>query len=334
MSIEFRPLWTIEVRHAFHGGACDDLQFLVPGRTRAALAGARAIARERGGRLHVLAECTEGRPIAVAPGQRFVFGLAPRDARFHHYTLPLELPAGYAALYRNRQDANALDAPLGVALAGDRPALGTLSPSRPRTLRLLDEAGEVHWTHTLGSGEETTAVRAALPVGAWGLEESGDGPAAVQSLFVEPDLATAAAWGVLDLTADAGHLDQGATFILDLQARSDLLRYYVVAQRYSQSELDALSVQDTGFADDARGQVPFARVLPAAFGGQHLPASLLDAHGSSRIVLFEAQAPMPRRARGARGIGLRRNGDILIDSLPQPGADRPDAQFIVHLSKP
>lgn len=334
MSIVFRPLWTIEVRHAFHGGACEELAFVVPPRTLSALAGARAIARERDGRLHVLLEVDSvGDPIAAQPGMRFVFGLVPRSTRFHNYTQPEDLQPGQAALFSNSAGTDALQI-RGVRIVGERPTITPGSSQRPSVIRVIDDSERVRWTHTLGTAEETVTLPGIWPVGPLQLEESGSGPSLVQSLFVEPDLAAAGVWGVLDLTVHPDHIANGAEFAVELQARSDQLRYYVVASRYSQSEFDGLTVKDTGFASDARSEVPFVRVLPAAFDAQHLPASLLDAHGTSRIVLFEAQAQVVRRERGARGIALRRNGEVLIDSLPQPGADRSDAQFVVHLSKP
>ena len=54
MTIRFRSLWTIDARHGFFGGSSDVLQFIVPASTQMALAGARAIARERNGVLNLL----------------------------------------------------------------------------------------------------------------------------------------------------------------------------------------------------------------------------------------------------------------------------------------
>jgi hypothetical protein len=51
-------------------------------------------------------------------------------------------------------------------------------------------------------------------------------------------------------------------------------------------------------------------------------------------LLFRSQAPVARRQRGRRKIQLNRNGEVLIEHLPQPGAERATADLIVHLSKP
>jgi hypothetical protein len=90
---------------------------------------------------------------------------------------------------------------------------------------------------------------------------------------------------------------------------------------------------DAGFGSEGRPAIAFDRVPPAAFGAGHLAPELLDPSGSARIALFEAQAAVARRARGPSGLELHRNGTVLVSHLPQPGADRPDAQFVVHLTQ-
>ena len=67
------------------------------------------------------------------------------------------------------------------------------------------------------------------------------------------------------------------------------------------------------------------------FGSGRLSPALLDAGGTRSIVLFEAETAVARRARGPHGFELHRNGELLIGNLPQPGAERTDAQFVVHL---
>ncbi len=334
MNVAYRPLWTVEVRHPFHGGACDELAFIVPPRTRSALAGARALARERDGRLQVLVETSDGQPLAALAGRRFVFGLVPRHAGFAYYTKLPPLAGGEAVLYANDDDPRALDAPRAVELTGHRPLLAPRTTARPCTLQLVEDATASRSTFTLNASEDAVALPGPLQPGAWRLDESTDAGSSTRSLLAEPDLAATMPWGVLALTVHADHLVQGVDFAIELEARSDVLRYYVVGQRYSQSEIDMLSVEDTGFDQDARGKLSFARIPSQDFAEPHLPLAALGDTGEARVVLFEAQSDLPRRARGARGIGLRRGDDLLIDSLPQPGADRPDAQFVVHLRKP
>lgn len=281
--IRFRSLWTIDVRHAFFGRAAEVLEFIVPPATQRALAGARALARERAGVLHVLIEVDDAQqPLLPIAGRRFVFGLRPRDAAFETCTEPLGLARGECALWANTSTPSALDPPRGVQLRR------TAEPGPPDP-----------------------------------------------SIFVEPDLAAIGAWGLLVLTVDPAHVAAGQAFHIDLGVRSDTLRYYVVASpTFSQDEFDQVDVLDSGFATEGRPQIVFDRVLPAAFGAQHLPPAVLDPAGAARIACFQARAPVARRPRGPGRLELHRNGDVLIGNLPQPGAGRHDAQFVVHLSKP
>jgi hypothetical protein len=183
---------------------------------------------------------------------------------------------------------------------------------------------------TRGVGDEAWTPMLSFPRGDWRVEEQGAGPPASWNLRVEPELA--GAWGLLSLTVDPGHIAAGRSFTLEFDARDDTLRYYVVASRYGEAEFAAVQVVDTGAVAEGRPPIAFSRIEPAAFGAGHLATELLDPSGSARIALFETQAPVARRARGPAGLELHRNGEVLIGSLPQPGAERYDAQFVVHLS--
>jgi hypothetical protein len=333
-TIRFGPLWTIGVEHAFHGGgAAEVLDFIVPPSTARALAGARALARVHGGRLHVLVERDEaGVPLAPLAGRRFVFGLRPRAASFALVTTPLPVPPGEVPLWDNRADAGTLGAPQGVRLSGPQLRIVPDAVERPLTLRLFDAADALHAQTVLGPGAESWTLPGLYPEGsAWRVEAQGAGAATGWRLRVEPELLDV--WGLLELTVDATHLAGGQAFTLAFAAPSETLRYYVVATRYSAAEFDQVSIVDAGAAADARPPIAFQRTLPADFAPGHLSPALLDPSGAARVALFEAQSPVARRVRGPTGIELRRNGDVLIGHLPQPGAERPDAQFVVHLTQ-
>ena len=329
--IAFRPLWTVSVQHSFFGGACDALSFSVPPATERALAGAHAMVRERDGVLHVLVEVDAAdAPLSDLRGLRLQFGLRPREASFDLITTPLGVTRGDAAVWDNTADANALGAPRAVRISGEQLRIEPRSALRPLTVRLFDAANAQQAQIVLNVGDEAWTLPGRYTRGEWRVEEQAAGPAASWALWVEPELVNA--WGVLALGFDAGHLPAGQAFALSFNARSDTLRYYVVANRFGLAEFNSLSVQDDGFAAEARPAILFNRVIPANFNASHLAPALLDPSGSARIALFEAQAAVARRARGPVGLALHRNGDVLIGNLPQPGAERHDAQFVVHLS--
>lgn len=331
-TIRFRPLWTIEVRHEFHGGACDALDFIVPPATARALAGVHAMARQRGGRLQVLIETdAAGLPLSPLAGAQFLFGLRPREASFELITVPFGLLPGSTALWSNVADANALGGPSEVLVSGEPLRIEPRSTVRPLTLRLFDTAGIERRQAVLNDGDEAWTPQGLFTHGGWRIEEQAGGAPQSWALRVEPELV--GVWGLLDLSVDVGHIVAGHDFALEFAARADTLRYYVVASRFAEADFNQVQVLDAGFTAEARPQIQFSRVLPAAFGASHLAPAFLDPTGSARIALFEAQAAVTRRVRGPAGVELHRNGDVLVGNLPQPGADRPDAQFVVHLTQ-
>lgn len=329
--VAMRTLWTVEVRHAFFGGACDALAFTVPPATQRALAGAHLLARERDGRLFVMAGVDAAdQPLLPLAGLNLVFGLQPRDANFALYTLPPAVADGDTPLWDNAADPDAIGAPRGVRLTGERPRIEPRSPQRPLALRLFDGAGAPAASATLQTGDESWTPRLPLTRGDWRVEEQfGAEAPSSWTLRADPELRNA--WGVLSLTVDAGHVANGQDFVLDFDARSETLRYYVVAERYAEADFAQVQVVDAGFAAEARPAITFDRVAPADFDASHLDPALLDPTGSARIALFEARTAVARRARGPSGLELHRNGDVLVGNLPQPGAERHDAQFVVHL---
>ena len=60
----------------------------------------------------------------------------------------------------------------------------------------------------------------------------------------------------------------------------------------------------------------------------------MPADAPPRPLFSQPRGPIDRRAGGYRKLQLSRNGEVLVQHLPQAGSDRGQARFIVHLSKP
>lgn len=335
MNTGFRTLWTVSVSHAFHGGRCDALAFVVPAATQDALKAMRAMAREIDGRLHVLIEeDADGHALIDGAGRTLVFGLAPRSAAFVQYTADMGLQPGQQALFANAASLDAIDAqPTGVRITGSRVGIAPQRSERPLTLRAITADGLPKAHMTLAPTDASWQWDAgALQGEVLVTEEALAGVVlARQRLFIAPGLTDC--WGVLSLTVSADHVAHGHDFILTLPAREDVLRYYVLVKPANQADFDSIQIQDQGAATDSRSPLTFTRHVPP-FGQGRLSPDLLDPGHTRQLVLFEATAPIARQARGPHGIALQRQGEVLIGDLPQPGADRSDAQFVVHLSKP
>ena len=131
---------------------------------------------------------------------------------------------------------------------------------------------------------------------------------------------------------DTYYTDPGV-FELNMPARQETLRYYVVASGYSDTDMDALSVSDGGFAGDGRPKVTFLTIESESFTPEELPADML-ATGDQKVVVFKSTSAIPRRSAGRRGIQLLSGSDVIVDNLPQPSPDKADAHMIVHIAKP
>ena len=100
--IEFAPLLTLEVTHAYYGGRCDDFEFTTPSATERLLAGGRLIAKTREAKLTVLFEKgAGGGPLSPIGGRTLKFGLRLRNIFFSNFSVLPFLPGEGLALYRN-----------------------------------------------------------------------------------------------------------------------------------------------------------------------------------------------------------------------------------------
>jgi hypothetical protein len=113
--IEFAPLLTLEVTHAYYGGRCPDFEFTIPSATARLLAGGRLLAKSRDARLIVLRE-NGGVPL---DGRTLQFGLKLANPFFANFTALPFAPGEGLALYRNAgADSGELQAPVALLLDG------------------------------------------------------------------------------------------------------------------------------------------------------------------------------------------------------------------------
>jgi len=336
MSTSFRVLFTVRISHAYYSGACRDFAFTFPPETAQLLRDGRLCIRERDGALSVISGGNEhGVPAVPLGGSRLRIGLKLVNPRFGNFTDPENGLISSLRIYGNTGDPASLDPPEQATLVGNRFTHVLSGTDRPVAVLLRDPSGTI-WKMVPVESEAADSVgfdMTGYPAGTYIVEEIFAGGAERTRYYIDAELWSSGIAALIDVTIDDMFYEHPPEFVIDFAARKDLLKYYVIAKNYSEADLGLLSVADAGYAEEGRPEVTFSAVLPGDFTASELPLSLLE-HDDAGIILFRSDTSVTRRERGRRKIQLSRNGDVLITHLPQPGADRADADMIIHISKP
>jgi hypothetical protein len=140
-------------------------------------------------------------------------------------------------------------------------------------------------------------------------------------------------FGVVELRIDAAFYTSPAAFVVSFDAKEEELRYYIVARKYTESDISQLSLSDEGYGDDERARVTFLKIEGLSLADD-TTACLLKTSTDSQVILFRSQGLVTRRKEGRRKIRLSRNGDTIIANMPQPGQDSANSNMTVYISKP
>jgi hypothetical protein len=153
------------------------------------------------------------------------------------------------------------------------------------------------------------------------------------NLHLDPELVSAGAFGVVEIKIDDAFYATPPDFQVSFDARIETLKYYVVGTRYSQADINQLSVTDGGFTEEGRAEITFTKVTAGSFTASDILPDLLT-DSSSKVVLFKSQAGVARSNQARKKIQLKKNGEVLIAHLPQPSADQATADQIISVAKP
>lgn len=336
MITRFLPLCTLDVTHTYYGGACRDFTYIVPADTAALLKRAKMLLRVLDGRVHVLFEAAaDGTPLLQLPGERLRLGLQVANPAFFNFTTLPVAPGVGSAVYANSAVATALAAPVAAAFTGrilTRPLSRT---DRPVTVTVANAANQGPMPVTVSDAGQTS-VSFELDVFAPGLftvaeDYTGVPVTVTTSYYLDAELSRETLFGVVEIEVAAAFYAAPPTFTIALDAPSETINYYVVAVNYTDTEFGQL-----GVAHNAPSGVPvitFTTIQSNAFTAGELPISLLGGN-PARVVLFRSSGPVKRRNGGYPGVELVRNGAVIRSGLPQAAPDRPNADLVVHLSKP
>lgn len=340
MNQRYVLLLTINVRHGYYGGECDDFEFVIPPSTATVLRNGRSLVRVGGGALQIWCDVGESdAPMAGLVGQTLWLGLRLRNTDFDNFTTPVIDLAGRSPLYSNRDNVVAFGPPDAVVLVGGVLDYVPRLSARPLNLSLLDESGATVLTHRLSA--DSAAHRfdlSRLPGGEYVVREQADNAEAddrvENRLVISSELNGAGFWGLVAIRVDARFREAPPQFSLAFSARRDRLKYYVIARDYSASDLRQLRVTDAGFGEEQRAQIEFERIEAESLAGDDLSAILRQGVGVGGVILFRSTREVVRRARGYRKLQLSRNGDLLMTNLPQPSPGDTNSHFLIHLSRP
>ena len=338
MTTRFGSLLRFQTSHEYYNGSCPDFSLLLPESSQRLLRRGRMLLKQLNQQWHLLYEQdADGEPLAGMVGERIRFGLQLLNPYFGNFTADPLAEAGIVPVYRNSGDPDTLAAPVRMPLCAGIYSHRISQVGRPATLRLLQADGSVLHSVTVSlehNREQYAFDLRELTPGDYQIEEVFPGNVQVlHPIYLEPELAQQPIAALVELELAEGFYDAAVDFTLNFQARQQPLRFYLVVRNYSEAEFAQLSVSDHGFAEEARPEILFQRIAANNFGNDEIPPELLARDGE-RVVLFRSQAPLLRRSSPRRRLQLRRNGDILVEHLPQPGADSIKAEQIVLVGKP
>lgn len=337
MITQFKIVFTLGMSHPYYMERCEDFDFVLPADAARALGSAKLIAKVRAGTLVFLAETDEGGdPLISAAGKRLRIGFKLLNPFFNYFT---DLSSDFNSkvpLFRNGASPGAIDPPQQAGWVSRLFSHPLSSPDRPVAVTLKNAEGQILQTETITGANSRSVVSYNLSgqaPGFYTIEESYPGSNVSVPVYFDPELQREGVFGVADIQIDGGFYITPPDLRVAFQPREETLKYYVVARNYSDADVDQLTVSDAGFSEEGRPEILFSKVAPSGFTADEIAPGFLG-DSQAKVVLFKSQGTVPRQAKARKSIQLRKNGDLLIAHLPQPGSSKVNADLIIPISKP
>lgn len=337
MITKFHTLFMVNISHAYYISDCKDFDFIFPADTAQLLRNGKLIAKVLDGKLYVLFETDEaGTALIPVPGKTLRIGLKLLNPYFCNFTDFAFNFNTSISLYRNTNNSVALDAPEEITIAGRVFSHSLTNTERPVTVTLKNTSGHILQTDIITADNNTTTVSYELTgqaASAYTVEEAYSGETKRTTYYCDAELRQCGVFGAIEIEINSGFYTTPPTFVIAFNVKEEILKYYIVARNYSDTEFNQLSVKDNGFAEEGRLQVNFTKVLSTSFANDDISPALLGG-SDARVVLFKTQAAIKRREKARKKIQLNKNGDVVITHLPQPGVDKANGDLIINISKP
>ena len=335
----FSKLLTVSIDHDYYQSACQDFDFIIPADSQQLLRNGRVLARTREGSLYLVYEQIQAdTPYSSLDGNDLQIGLSLHNPAFSNFTNLPAVESGTVPVYRNVTQATSLDAAVGYHLVGRELSHSLNSADRPLTLSLRNGDDVVVWTEEFSADDPRAVFSLDLnpyPTGIYTVEEVTSAGTTQTLYFYQPEFHRLGVFGIIQLKLVDSFYTTPPAFVIAFNARSDVLKYYVVADNYNDSDLNQLDVSDTGFSDGGWPQISFTKLDSGAFASDDIPPALLLRNNSdAKLVLFKSLAPVARRESARTKIQLKKHNEVLIKNLPSPAGSRSIADVIIQISKP
>lgn len=333
--MRFQPLFVISISHSYYTQSCKDFDYSFPRDTLQLLKNANLIARVRDNKLYVL--FAADKTGAHLTSKTLRIGLRLLNPYFSNFTDLSFVDQSCRPLYRNSQRGGELDAAVPVILVGQVFSHALIKTARPVTVTLKDPSDQIFKTDTVTGENNRSTISYDLtgqPAGAYHItEEDGAGNSITRIYYSDAELQQHSIFGVVEINIDGSFYTKDTEFKITFTAKQETLKYYIIARNYSQLELDQLSIVDEG--EEGRPQIQFTS---ANFTNDDLSPSILG-NGDAKIALFKSQTSVMRQEKARQKIQLQKknssqqNASVLIPHLPQPGANKVNADLLIQLSK-
>jgi hypothetical protein len=338
--MQFSILFTVSISHSYYTQGCEDFSFTLPADSAQLLKNGKLIAKVLDGKLYVLFAVDEtGEALVSLEGKTLRIGLQLLNPYFNNFTkLDFDFHSS-RLLYRNVTASGALDPAQEIALVGQVFSHSLKIKARPVTVRLKNTNGQILQTDIITAANDRSTVSYDLTgqaAGLYSVEESDSSNTKTLNYYSDLELQQQGIFGVIEIEIASSFYSTPPEFVIPFLAKQETLKYYLVANNYSESDFNQLSILDKG--EVGRSQISFLpKVLPTDFTDDDISPTLLG-NGDAQIALFKSQQAVRRQEKARKNIQLQKqnNGgvDELIKHLPQPGADKANSDLIVQLTKP
>jgi hypothetical protein len=336
MMTQFIPLFTLGFTHPYYTADCQDFDFVLARSTAETMKDGKLLAKVLRGKLVLLFEADAAKaPLLTMTGTTLRIGLRLVNPWFGNVT---DFNLGFGPskpLYRNLTAPASLNPALPVTLVGDIFSHALSNASRPVTVILKDAASQNRTIETITSAADRPVISFDLTGGTAGLysvEEVYTASSVSKNYYADPEFQGQGIFGIVEIKIDAGFYTAAPNFKIVFTAKQEPLKYYLVAKNYSPADFNMLSISDQGFGEEGRTEITFTKVASGSFTNAEIPLALLN-EGGAQVVLFKS-ATIDRSEKPRRKIQLRKTTDVLITHLPQPGAEKPNSDLIIHVAKP